>query len=224
MLETLISSEKGEKAVMTIREFIEIDNDQMNALNQKQVDDLLKRMVPQANRRLNKLMDMEITPQALYSRLDENDELMPFKQKHRTLGKGKSELRNMQRFFRNKTSTVEGAKEVQTELVARVVGELDTSNIDYDEVLEFNDKYDMKMFWKAYNKLLERKDIVISTKNNPIAGAVASGEVQALMMRTLDNKMYKSSTWFQKKVAEIIKDMYEPPETGQSPLELIGNR
>lgn len=224
MSETLISSEKGEKATMTIREFTEINNDQMNALDQNQVNDLLKRMVPQANRRLNRLMRMEITPQALYSRLDENDELMPFKQKHGTLGRGKSELRNMQRFFRNKTSTVEGAKQVQTELIARLTGELDVSNIDYDKVLEFNGKYDMNMFWKAYNKLLERKDIVISTKNNPIAGAVASGEVQALMMRTLDNKMYKSSTWFQKKIAEIIKDMYEPPETGQSPLELVGNR
>ena len=79
---------------MTIREFTEINNDQMNALDQSQVNDLLKRMVPQANRRLNRLREMEITPQALYSRLDENDELMPFKQKHGTLGKGKSELRN----------------------------------------------------------------------------------------------------------------------------------
>lgn len=208
---------------MTIQEFTEIDTDQMNSLDQRQVNDLLKRMVPQANRRLNKLMGMEITPQALYSRLDENDELMPFKQKHSSLGKAKSELRNMQRFFRNKTSTVKGAKEVQTELVARLIGELDSSKIEYEEVLDFNDKYNMSMFWKAYNKLLERKDIVISTKNNPIAGAVASGEVQALMMRTLDNKMYKSSTWFQKKVAEIIKEMYAPPKAGQSPLELSGN-
>ena len=209
---------------MTIREFLEIDNDKMNSLNQEQVNDLLKRMVPQANRRLNTLMGMDITPQALYSRLDENDELMPFKQKHSSLGKSKSELRNIQRFFKNKTSTIEGAKQVQTELVARLTGELDTAGIDYDEVLEFNNRYDMNMFWKAYNKLLERKDIVISTKDNPIAGAVASGEVHTIMMRTLDKKMYKSSTWFQKKVGEIIKDMYEIPETGESSLKLAGNR
>ena len=133
-------------------------------------------------------------------------------------------MRNLQRFFSNKTSTVEGAKQVQTELVARLTGELDSNAIGYEEVLDFNKKYDMNTFWKAYNKLLERKDIVISTKSNPIAGAIASGEVQALMMRTLDKKNYKSSTWFQKRIAEILKDMYEPPETEQSPLELAGNR
>lgn len=209
---------------MKISEFIEIDRDTINAMGMEETVDLLRRFIPQANRRLNRLVEMEITPQALFSRLDENDELIPFTSRHKTLGRMKSELRNLQRFFSNKTSTVEGAKQVQTELVARLTGELDSNAIGYEEVLDFNKKYDMNTFWKAYNKLLERKDIVISTKNNPIAGAIASGEVQALMMRTLDKKNYKSSTWFQKRIAEILKDMYEPPETEQSPLELAGNR
>ena len=56
---------------MKISEFIEIDRDTINAMGMEETVDLLRRFIPQANRRLNKLVEMEITPQALFSRLDE---------------------------------------------------------------------------------------------------------------------------------------------------------
>ena len=150
---------------------------------------IIDKMSKVANRRLEKLSKMEIPSPAFNSRQTYADDgrnklrdvtgqwiYDEFSSEGKTTHRLSNEIKYMQLFLQNKTSTVTGAKDFQKDMLSRITStaksKVDLNSISYEQT---------KAFWEGYNKFIEGNLGTISAMGRQIADRLDSNTVQQVM-------------------------------------------
>lgn len=196
---------------MTIKDFLELTPEDISRMSFGERKDLVDDISSKANRRLDRLSELDIPAPSLSSRLDDDGNLKYFSSDDKNTNQLSNELKNLQRFLNNKTSTVTGAKQSAIRMYAKLTG-TPVSKVSLSEVNSMylnNEK--MNVFWSAYNKVLESNPGIISTKSNDIAGQFTSGQVQQRVYEIFSQNTNMNSDELWLKAQEFLDSEYEPP-------------
>jgi len=205
---------------MTIKDFLNITPEEMVRMDMQQRRSLVDEMSKKANRRLDKLDELFFVAPAMSSRLDEEGNIKYFSSDYKNFNQLGNELKNLQKFLSNKTSTTAGARNSARRIYAKVMNSTMKETSINDVASAFESSPDkMNIFWSAYNKVLEANPGIITTKDNNIAGQFTSGQVQQMVYEVyLKNKEATSDDiWYQ--AQQVLMDEYEPPKNpGENPF------
>lgn len=189
----------------------------LNSLNKEERKELVDKMSKVANKRLERLSNLELPSQAFSSRQEHNERgqkirysdgqwaYREFQSAGKTNNQLGNELKFLQMFLRNKTSTVTGANRSAKEIYSRVLNtpksKVNLSAISYDQAKEF---------WEGYQKVMESNIGIISTKENPLAGRLTSSQVQqAIYDMYQQNSFALDSDQLYERAQEFIDADYE---------------
>lgn len=168
-------------------------------MDEKQRKEIIDDMAPVANRRLERLSNLEIPSPAFNSRQvwskDGKEKLRDYTgqwlyDEFSSKGKDKARLGNeiqyMQMFFKNKTSTVKGANYNTKKMMARVLNtnmnKVDLSKISYEQT---------KAFWEGYTKALESNIGILDVNGHHIADRLGSTQIQQSLYNTYEESEFK---------------------------------
>ena len=211
---------------MTINDFLDLTPEYLRGLNKKERRDLVDEMSPKANQRLNRLQTLPIKAPALSSRLDDDDNVKYFTSEDKDHYQLANELKELQWFLGAKTSTITGARKSAIRVYAKVLGEKQ-KNVSYNDVISAfsSDESRRKVFWSAYNKILESDPNLISTKDNKIMGALDSDKAQAKIYEEFSKNSFNlESDDLWTRARDILKKEYVPPEDDDSPMNIGSKR
>ena len=211
---------------MTIKDFLGISPAEMSMLKFEERKELVDEMAKKANRRLDKLGELFFVSPALSSRLDNEGNIKYFSSDDKNVNQLGNELKNLQKFLRNKTSTVFGAKSSARRLYAKVMNATMKETSINDVASAFNnDGEKMQTFWEAYNKVLDANPGVITTKDHNIAGQFTSGQVQQMVYEVYAKNKEADSDELWYAAQQILDERYEAPKSpGANPFSFVSNR
>lgn len=181
---------------------------------------LVDQMARRANNRLEALSKLEIPSPAFNARQvtdSKGNKLRDYTgqwqyKEFQSTGKNSNQLANELKFLRmflsNETSTVSGAKRNTRNVYSKVLGiskrQVDISKLSYDET---------KLFWEAYNKVLEANKGTISTRDNRIEGRLGSSELQQKMFSIYeDNSKALTVDGLIQRAEDFLTEDYETRE------------
>ena len=211
---------------MKIKDFLDISPAELSKLGKDERKELVDDMARKANRRLDELGELFFVSPALSSRLDDEGNIRHFNSEGKNHNQLGNELKNLQKFLGNKTSTVSGAKNSAIRIYAKIMNAKmkDTSINDVGEAFNYNGEK-MKIFWEAYNKTLDANPGIITTKDNLIAGQFTSGQVQQIVFEVFEQNSYLDSDELWVAAQKILDDRYEAPKNpGANPFSFVKNR
>lgn len=164
---------------LTIEQILNMDWEDLNKLNRKDVAQITSRLVSTANKRIKRLAKAEYGKSSpAYISYEKRGRL--FSVRGKDANQVRNELKNVSEFLKFKTSTIKGWKDTRTDVEKRI-GKMT--------------KKQAKKFWNTYRKLQEvsaSKGGILS-KEFSKRSARSSDRVQKMLYNTMKGK--KGERW-----------------------------
>lgn len=183
---------------MTVKQFLELDFNDLNKIarveNREMAERILGKMSKVANRRLERLSELDIPSPAFQNRaITDNEGFVTrsstgnfmyekFQSTGNDLREVRRELKYIHSFLSSQTSTVKGARQFLEDMIMRASGyttraEAKRNMWTYEE---------SKVFWSAYDKLKE-------TDFNKVMNIIGSDETQRVVREVFQSTKARTS-------------------------------
>lgn len=191
---------------MTTAEIINLDIEDIQKLNTKQLQRLTTQIVSTANKRVKALKSAGLEDSLILTQMKD------FSGRFSSKIEGKNKLNRLRNTFSNvrnfllaETSTVRGYKKYSRETAERIAGD---KNMRDPEARDFVKRYESDIelrrdFWRIYNRLKE-------TYPDKLSGKGASERIQKLIRSQIQSMPFSSTDEIYESMEDILKNDSEP--------------
>lgn len=191
---------------MTTEEIINLDIEDIQKLNTKQLQRLTTQIVSTANKRVKALQSAGLEDALILTQMKE------FSGRFSSKIEGKNKLNRLRNTFSNvrnfllaETSTVRGYKKYNRETAERIAG---NKNMKDPEARDFVKRYESDIelrrdFWRIYNRLKE-------TYPDKFSGKGASERIQKLIRSQIQSMPFSSTDEIYESMEDILNNDSEP--------------
>lgn len=191
---------------MTTEEIINLDIEDIQKLNTKQLQRLTTQIVSTANKRVKALQSAGLEDSLILTQMKD------FSGRFSSKIEGKNKLNRLRNTFSNvrnfllaETSTVRGFKKYNRETAERIA---DNKNMRDPEAEDFVKRYERDIelrrdFWKIYNRLKE-------TYPDKFSGKGASERIQKLIRSQMQSMPFSSTDEIYESMEDILNNDSEP--------------
>lgn len=191
---------------MTTEEIINLDIEDIQKLNTKQLQRLTTQIVSTANKRVKALQSAGLEDSLILTQMKD------FSGRFSSKIEGKNKLNRLRNTFSNvrnfllaETSTVRGYKKYNCETAERIAG---NKNMRDPEARDFVKHYESDIelrrdFWKIYNRLKE-------TYPDKFSGKGASERIQKLIRSQMQSMPFSSADEIYESMEDILNNDSEP--------------
>ena len=191
---------------MTTEEIINLDIEDIQKLNTKQLQRLTTQIVSTANKRVKALQSAGLEDSLILTQIKD------FSGRFSSKIEGKNKLNRLRNTFSNvrnfllaETSTVRGYKKYNRETAERIAG---NKNMKDPEARDFVKRYESDIelrrdFWRIYNRLKE-------TYPDKFSGKGASERIQKLIRSQIQSMPFSSTDEIYESMEDILKNDSEP--------------
>lgn len=191
---------------MTTEEIINLDIEDIQKLNTKQLQRLTTQIVSTANKRVKALQSAGLEDSLILTQMKD------FSGRFSSKIEGKNKLNRLRNTFSNvrnfllaETSTVRGYKKYNRETAERIAG---NKNMRDPEARDFVKRYESDIelrrdFWRTYNRLKE-------TYPDKFSGKGASERIQKLIRSQMQSMPFSSTDEIYESMEDILKNESEP--------------
>lgn len=191
---------------MTTEEIINLDIEDIQKLNTKQLQRLTTQIVSTANKRVKALQSAGLEDSLILTQMKD------FSGRFSSKIEGKNKLNRLRNTFSNvrnfllaETSTVRGYKKYNRETAERIAG---NKNIRDPEARDFVKRYESDIelrrdFWRIYNRLKE-------TYPDKFSGKGASERIQKLIRSQMQSMPFSSTDEIYESMEDILNNDSEP--------------
>lgn len=191
---------------MTTEEIINLDIEDIQKLNTKQLQRLTTQIVSTANKRVKALQSAGLEDSLILTQMKD------FSGRFSSKIEGKNKLNRLRNTFSNvrnfllaETSTVRGYKKYNRETAERIAG---NKNMRDPEARDFVKRYESDIelrrdFWRIYNRLKE-------TYPDKFSGKGASERIQKLIRSQMQSMPFSSTDEIYESMEDILKNESEP--------------
>ena len=191
---------------MTTEEIINLDIEDIQKLNTKQLQRLTTQIVSTANKRVKALQSAGLEDSLILTQMKD------FSGRFSSKIEGKNKLNRLRNTFSNvrnfllaETSTVRGYKKYNRETAERIAG---NKNMRDPEARDFVKRYESDIelrrdFWRIYNRLKE-------TYPDKFSGKGASERIQKLIRSQMQSMPFSSTDEIYESMEDILNNDSEP--------------
>ena len=191
---------------MTTEEIINLDIEDIQKLNAKQLQRLTTQIVSTANKRVKALQSAGLEDSLILTQMKD------FSGRFSSKIEGKNKLNRLRNTFSNvrnfllaETSTVRGYKKYNRETAERIAG---NKNMRDPEARDFVKRYESDIelrrdFWRIYNRLKE-------TYPDKFSGKGASERIQKLIRSQMQSMPFSSTDEIYESMEDILNNDSEP--------------
>ena len=191
---------------MTTEEIINLDIEDIQKLNAKQLQRLTTQIVSTANKRVKALQSAGLEDSLILTQMKD------FSGRFSSKIEGKNKLNRLRNTFSNvrnfllaETSTVRGYKKYNRETAERIAG---NKNMRDPEARDFVKRYESDIelrrdFWRIYNRLKE-------TYPDKFSGKGASERIQKLIISQMQSMPFSSTDEIYESMEDILNNDSEP--------------
>ena len=191
---------------MTTEEIINLDIEDIQKLNTKQLQRLTTQIVSTANKRVKALQSAGLEDSLILTQMKD------FSGRFSSKIEGKNKLNRLRNTFSNvrnfllaETSTVRGYKKYNRETAERIAG---NKNMKDPEARDFVKRYESNIelrrdFWRIYNRLKE-------TYPDKFSGKGASERIQKLIRSQIQSMPFSSTDQIYESMEDILNNGSEP--------------
>ena len=191
---------------MTTEEIINLDIEDIQKLNTKQLQRLTTQIVSTANKRVKALQSAGLEDSLILTQMKD------FSGRFSSKVEGKNKLNRLRNTFSNvrnfllaETSTVRGYKKYNRETAERIAG---NKNMRDPEARDFVKRYESDIelrrdFWRIYNRLKE-------TYPDKFSGKGASERIQNLIRSQMQSMPFSSTDEIYESMEDILNNDSEP--------------
>ena len=191
---------------MTTEEIINLDIEDIQKLNTKQLQRLTTQIVSTANKRVKALQSAGLGDSLILTQMKD------FSGRFSSKIEGKNKLNRLRNTFSNvrnfllaETSTVRGYKKYNRETAERIAG---NKNMRDPEARDFVKRYESDIelrrdFWRIYNRLKE-------TYPDKFSGKGASERIQKLIRSQIQSMPFSSTDEIYESMEDILNNDSEP--------------
>lgn len=191
---------------MTTEEIINLDIEDIQKLNTKQLQRLTTQIVSTANKRVKALQSAGLEDSLILTQMKD------FSGRFSSKIEGKNKLNRLRNTFSNvrnfllaETSTVRGYKKYNRETAERIAG---NKNMRDPEARDFVKRYESDIelrrdFWRIYNRLKE-------TYPDKFSGKGASERIQKLIRSQMQSMPFSSTDEIYESMEDILNNDNEP--------------
>ena len=191
---------------MTTEEIINLDIEDIQKLNTKQLQRLTTQIVSTANKRVKALQSAGLEDSLILTQMKD------FSGRFSSKIEGKNKLNRLRNTFSNvrnfllaETSTVRGYKKYNRETAERIAG---NKNMRDPEARDFVKRYESDIelrrdFWRIYNRLKE-------TYPDKFSGKGASERIQKLIRSQIQSMPFSSTDEIYESMEDILNNDSEP--------------
>lgn len=191
---------------MTTEEIINLDIEDIQKLNTKQLQRLTTQIVSTANKRVKALKSAGLEDSLILTQMKD------FSGRFSSKIEGKNKLNRLRNTFSNvrnfllaETSTVRGYKKYNRETAERIAG---NKNMRDPEARDFVKRYESDIelrrdFWRIYNRLKE-------TYPDKFSGKGASERIQKLIRSQMQSMPFSSTDEIYESMEDILNNDSEP--------------
>ena len=191
---------------MTTKEIINLDIEDIQKLNTKQLQRLTTQIVSTANKRVKALQSAGLEDALILTQMKD------FSGRFSSKIEGKNKLNRLRNTFSNvrnfllaETSTVRGYKKYNRETAERIAG---NKNMRDPEARDFVERYESDIelrrdFWRIYNRLKE-------TYPDKFSGKGASERIQKLIRSQMQSMPFSSTDEIYESMEDILNNDSEP--------------
>ena len=191
---------------MTTEEIINLDIEDIQKLNTKQLQRLTTQIVSTANKRVKALQSAGLEDSLILTQMKD------FSGRFSSKVEGKNKLNRLRNTFSNvrnflvaETSTVRGYKKYNRETAERIAG---NKNMKDPEARDFVKRYESDIelrrdFWRIYNRLKE-------TYPDKFSGKGASERIQKLIRSQIQSMPFSSIDEIYESMEDILNNDSEP--------------
>lgn len=191
---------------MTTEEIINLDIEDIQKLNTKQLQRLTTQIVSTANKRVKALKSAGLEDSLILTQMKD------FSGRFSSKVEGKNKLNRLRNTFSNvrnfllaETSTVRGYKKYNRETAERIAG---NKNMRDPEARDFVKRYESDIelrrdFWRIYNRLKE-------TYSDKFSGKGASERIQKLIRSQMQTMPFSSTDEIYESMEDILNNDSEP--------------
>ena len=191
---------------MTTEEIINLDIEDIQKLNIKQLQRLTTQIVSTANKRVKALQSAGLEDSLILTQMKD------FSGRFSSKIEGKNKLNRLRNTFSNvrnfllaETSTVRGYKKYNRETAERIAG---NKNMRDPEARDFVKRYESDIelrrdFWRLYNRLKE-------TYPDKFSGKGASERIQKLIRSQMQSMPFSSTDEIYESMEDILNNDNEP--------------
>lgn len=191
---------------MTTEEIINLDIEDIQKLNTKQLQRLTTQIVSTANKRVKALQSAGLEDSLILTQMKD------FSGRFSSKIEGKNKLNRLRNTFSNvrnfllaETSTVRGYKKYNREAAERIAG---NKNMRDPEARDFVKRYESDIelrrdFWRIYNRLKE-------TYPEKFSGKGASERIQKLIRSQIQSMPFSSTDEIYESMEDILNNDSEP--------------
>lgn len=191
---------------MTTEEIINLDIEDIQKLNTKQLQRLTTQIVSTANKRVKALQSAGLEDSLILTQMKD------FSGRFSSKIEGKNKLNRLRNTFSNvrnfllaDTSTVRGYKKYNRETAERIAG---NKNMRDPEARDFVKRYESDIelrrdFWRIYNRLKE-------TYPDKFSGKGASERIQKLIRSQMQSMPFSSTDEIYESMEDILNNDSEP--------------
>lgn len=191
---------------MTTEEIINLDIEDIQKLNTKQLQRLTTQIVSTANKRVKALQSVGLEDALILTQMKD------FSGRFSSKIEGKNKLNRLRNTFSNvrnfllaETSTVRGYKKYNRETAERIAG---NKNMRDPEARDFVKRYESNIelrrdFWRIYNRLKE-------TYPDKFSGKGASERIQNLIRSQMQSMPFSSIDEIYESMEDILNNDSEP--------------
>lgn len=191
---------------MTTAEIINLDIEDIQKLNTKQLQRLTTQIVSTANKRVKALKSAGLEDSLILTQMKD------FSGRFSSKVEGKNKLNRLRNTFSNvrnfllaETSTIRGYKKYNRETAERIAG---NKNMRDPEARDFVKRYESDIelrrdFWRIYNRLKE-------TYPDKFSGKGASDRIQKLIRSQIQSMPFSSTDEIYESMEDILKNDSEP--------------
>lgn len=191
---------------MTTEEIINLDIEDIQKLNTKQLQRLTTQIVSTANKRVKALQSAGLEDSLILTQMKD------FSGRFSSKIKGKNKLNRLRNTFSNvrnfllaETSTVRGYKKYNRETAERIAG---NKNMRDPEARDFVKRYESDIelrrdFWKIYNRLKE-------IYPDKFSGKGASERIQKLIRSQMQSMPFSTTDEIYESMEDILNNDSEP--------------
>ena len=191
---------------MTTEEIINLDIEDIQKLNTKQLQRLTTQIVSTANKRVKALQSAGLEDSLILTQMKD------FSGRFSSKVEGKNKLNRLRNTFSNvrnfllaETSTIRGYKKYNRETAERIAG---NKNMRDPEARDFVKRYESDIelrrdFWRIYNRLKE-------TYPDKFSGKGASERIQNLIRSKMQSMPFSSTDEIYESMEDILNNDSEP--------------
>lgn len=191
---------------MTTEEIINLDIEDIQKLNTKQLQRLTTQIVSTANKRVKALQSAGLEDSLILTQMKD------FSGRFSSKVEGKNKINRLRNTFSNvrnfllaETSTVRGYKKYNRETAERIAG---NKNMRDPEARDFVERYESDIelrrdFWRIYNRLKE-------TYPDKFSGKGASERIQKLIRSQMQSMPFSTTDEIYESMEDILNNDSEP--------------